>query len=82
MLYGCHVAEANPFSILYQRGIYPEEDFMMVKKYGLNMLVTTDDGLQTYLKKIMSQLNGELGNDDCRLCPCIVFASVHLTTDT
>lgn len=31
----------------------------MVKKYGLNMLVTTDDGLQNYLKKIMSQLNGE-----------------------
>lgn len=30
----------------------------MVKKYGLNMLVTTDDGLQSYLKKIMSQLNG------------------------
>jgi mitotic spindle assembly checkpoint protein MAD2 len=30
----------------------------MVKKYGLNMLVSTDDSLQSYLRKIMSQLNG------------------------
>lgn len=47
-------------SILYQRNIYPAEDFKMVKKYGLNMLVSTDDSLQTYLRKIMSQLNGAL----------------------
>lgn len=44
--------------ILYQRNIYPAEDFKMVKKYGLNMLVSTDDSLQSYLRKIMSQLNG------------------------
>ncbi|ORX91542.1 HORMA domain-containing protein [Basidiobolus meristosporus CBS 931.73] len=44
-------------SILFQRGLYPPEDFKMVKKYGLNMLVTTDDALQTYLKQVMSQLN-------------------------
>lgn len=47
-------------TILFQRNIYPPEDFKMVKKYGLNMLVTTDDGLQNYLKKIMSQLNAWL----------------------
>lgn len=49
---------ARLFSILYQRNIYPAEDFKMVKKYGLNMLVSTDDSLQSYLRKIMSQLNG------------------------
>lgn len=53
--------------ILYQRGLYPPEDFKMVKKYNLNMLVSTDDGLQGYLKKIMGQLNGRStgGARDC-----------------
>jgi mitotic spindle assembly checkpoint protein MAD2 len=41
----------------YQRGVYPIEDFHAVKKYGLNMLVTSDDQVKAYIKKIMSQLN-------------------------
>ncbi|EEA19181.1 Mitotic spindle checkpoint component mad2 [Talaromyces marneffei ATCC 18224] len=44
-------------SILYQRGVYPAEDFSPVKKYGLNMLVSSDDQVRAYIKKIMSQLN-------------------------
>jgi mitotic spindle assembly checkpoint protein MAD2 len=44
-------------TILYQRGVYPIEDFHAVKKYGLNMLVTSDDQVKAYVKKIMSQLN-------------------------
>lgn len=44
-------------TILYQRGVYPIEDFSAVKKYGLNMLVTSDDQVKAYIKKIMSQLN-------------------------
>jgi mitotic spindle assembly checkpoint protein MAD2 len=43
-------------SILYQRGVYPIEDFTAVKKYGLNMLVTSDDQVKAYIKKIMGQL--------------------------
>ncbi|KAF2399685.1 DNA-binding protein [Trichodelitschia bisporula] len=43
-------------TILYQRGVYPPEDFTAVKKYGLNMLVTSDDQVKAYIKKIMSQL--------------------------
>lgn len=45
-------------SILFQRGLYPPEDFKMVKKYGLNMLVTNDDGLKSYLEGIVKQLEG------------------------
>ncbi|KAL6721214.1 Mitotic spindle checkpoint component mad2 [Lecanora helva] len=41
----------------FQRGVYPAEDFTAVKKYGLNMLVTSDDQVKAYIKKIMSQLN-------------------------
>ena len=32
-------------------------DCLSVKKYGLNMLVTSDDQVKAYIKKIMSQLN-------------------------
>ncbi|KAI9670509.1 MAG: Mitotic spindle checkpoint component mad2 [Caeruleum heppii] len=53
------VAEFFEYSIntiLFQRGVYPVEDFTAVKKYGLNMLVTSDDQVKAYIKKIMSQL--------------------------
>jgi len=43
-------------SILYQRGVYPSDDFRMVKKYGLPMLVTNDDSLKEYLSTILSQV--------------------------
>ncbi|KAH8694186.1 DNA-binding protein [Talaromyces proteolyticus] len=51
--------DRRPMLILssYQRGVYPAEDFSPVKKYGLNMLVTSDDQVKAYIKKIMSQLN-------------------------
>ena len=54
------VAEFFEYSIntiLFQRGVYPAEDFSAVKKYGLNMLVSSDDQVKSYVKKIMSQLN-------------------------
>ncbi|KAJ5651808.1 Mitotic spindle checkpoint component mad2 [Penicillium longicatenatum] len=44
-------------SILFQRAVYPPDDFITVKKYGLNMLVSADDQVKAYIKKIMSQLN-------------------------
>lgn len=43
-------------SILYQRSIYPSEDFRTVKKFGLQMLATTDDDLADYLDRAMAQL--------------------------
>jgi mitotic spindle assembly checkpoint protein MAD2 len=43
-------------TILFQRAVYPAEDFTAVKKYGLNMLVSSDDQVKAYIKKIMSQL--------------------------
>lgn len=45
-------------SILYQRGIYDPDTFTTVKKYGLKMQVTTDDGLSTYLRNVLKQLAG------------------------
>ncbi|KAF4835963.1 Mitotic spindle checkpoint component mad2 [Colletotrichum siamense] len=54
------VAEFFQYSIhtiLFQRGVYPAEDFSAVKKYGLNMLVSSDDQVRAYIKKIMGQLD-------------------------
>ncbi|KAK0250289.1 Mitotic spindle checkpoint component mad2 [Friedmanniomyces endolithicus] len=44
-------------TILFQRGVYPPEDFTTVKKYGLNMMTSCDDQVKAYIKKIMSQLS-------------------------
>ncbi|KAL0481059.1 mitotic spindle assembly checkpoint protein MAD2 [Acrasis kona] len=44
-------------SILYQRGIYPPEDFSPISKYGLQMLVTKDEGLKKYLSQVLSKVS-------------------------
>ncbi|KAG6034973.1 hypothetical protein E4U41_006289 [Claviceps citrina] len=49
------VCAARP--VTFQRGVYPAEDFTAVKKYGLNMLVSSDDQVKAYIRKIMSQLD-------------------------
>jgi len=41
------------------RGVYPSEDFKMVSKYGLKLLVSKDTGLNEYLDNVMNQLRGE-----------------------
>ncbi|KAJ4814385.1 Mitotic spindle checkpoint protein MAD2 [Rhynchospora pubera] len=44
-------------SILYNRGIYPEESFSKVKKYGLTLLLTQDDGVKSFISGLTSQLS-------------------------
>lgn len=36
----------------------------MVKKYGLPMLVTSDEGLKEYIQTILAQVSGECGLAD------------------
>ncbi|KAJ3045731.1 Mitotic spindle checkpoint component mad2 [Rhizophlyctis rosea] len=43
-------------SILFQRGLYPPEDFRPEKKYGLVMMVATNDMLQAYLQQVLVQV--------------------------
>ncbi|KHN73478.1 Mitotic spindle assembly checkpoint protein MAD2A [Toxocara canis] len=43
-------------NILYQRGIYPADSFRREKKYGLTLLVTSDEKLQEYLKPLLQQV--------------------------
>ncbi|GAA5852645.1 hypothetical protein JCM8547_002577 [Rhodosporidiobolus lusitaniae] len=43
-------------SILYQRGIYPPEDFKQVKKYGLTLFTSADEALERYVGQVMKQV--------------------------
>lgn len=43
-------------NILFQRGIYPSEDFRTVRKYALPMLVTNDPEVKAYIDAIMTAL--------------------------
>ncbi|KAI8866926.1 DNA-binding protein [Ramicandelaber brevisporus] len=44
-------------NILFQRGLYPPEDFQMTQKYGLGMLMTTDESVKHYLRNVLDQLD-------------------------
>ncbi|KAL6949778.1 Mitotic spindle checkpoint component mad2 [Hanseniaspora vineae] len=60
-------------SILYQRAVYPPEDFHVVKKYDLNLMVTHDEELKLYIRKILLQVHRWLLGGKCnRLVLCIV----------
>ena len=63
-------------SILYQRGIYAPENFKRTKKYGLSMMVTTDEGLVSYLDTVLTQISGWLAEGKLEKL-ILVVASVH-----
>ena len=58
----------KPFviSILFQRGVYPADDFHMIKKYGQTVLVTQDLALENYLEKWVTH------NSECHIT--LIFA--------
>ncbi|KAK4684906.1 mitotic spindle assembly checkpoint protein MAD2, partial [Tremellales sp. Uapishka_1] len=69
-------------SILYQRGVYPSDDFRMVKKYGLPMLVTSDESLKEYLMTILSQVQEWLMTSSItRLVLAITSIETHETLE-
>lgn len=43
-------------AILYQRAIYDQADFKIVKKFGLQMMLIEDESIADYLKKIVEQV--------------------------
>jgi hypothetical protein len=45
-------------SILFQRGIYPAETFKSVQQYGLTILMSTDDKIESFIKNVLAQTTG------------------------
>ena len=63
-------------SILYQRGVYPPEDFTRKQEYGLTLLVTTDKQVNKYLDGVLKQIqqwleSRRVGEDEKKI-PCTV----------
>ncbi|EDX15702.1 GD17595 [Drosophila simulans] len=42
-------------SILFQRGIYPAEDFDNTQQYGLTILMSKDPKIKTFLQNVLSK---------------------------
>jgi mitotic spindle assembly checkpoint protein MAD2 len=47
-------------SILFQRGIYPAEQFVPEQKYGLTILMSKDEKIKDFLKNVFTQAEGKL----------------------
>lgn len=45
-------------SILYQRGIYPPDNFRQQTAFGIAVMVSTDPGLTKYLVTVLQQMSG------------------------
>jgi mitotic spindle assembly checkpoint protein MAD2 len=43
-------------SILYQRDVYPPNEFTPEKKYGLTVLMAQDEELRKYLDTVLGQM--------------------------
>ncbi|KAG5503319.1 hypothetical protein GH5_04388 [Leishmania sp. Ghana 2012 LV757] len=53
-------------NILYQRGVYPPEDFQQVKKFGLPLMISTDADLNAYLAELLQQIASWIAHGTCR----------------
>lgn len=58
----CEFFNYSVNTILYQRGIYPPENFKREKCYNLPLMVTTDEGLGGYMRTILKQMEDWLNN--------------------
>lgn len=64
-------------SILYQRNIYPSDEFKMMKKFNTQVLTTIDEGLKDYLERAMNQIQEWLSRGEVKR---IVVAIVEKET--
>jgi mitotic spindle assembly checkpoint protein MAD2 len=63
-------------SILFQRGLYPPEDWTSIQKYGLRLQTPADPALASYLSRVVSQLeNWILASKVC--CLVLVFTDTN-----
>ncbi|XP_055551573.1 mitotic spindle assembly checkpoint protein MAD2A [Wyeomyia smithii] len=51
-------------SILFQRGIYPPEQFTSVQQYGLTILMSTDDKIIAFLQNVLGQAQEWLARNE------------------
>lgn len=52
----CDYFEFSINSILFQRGIYPSEDFQTVKKYDIPLVRVIDEDIKSYINQFLEQI--------------------------
>lgn len=62
-------------SILYQRGIYPPEEFEQTKHYGLPLFITRDPGLRSYLDTVVGQMKEWLVSAEIKRLVLVICAT-------
>lgn len=63
-------------SILFQRGIYPPEQFTSVQQYGLTILMSTDEKIITFLQNVLAQAQEWLSRNEIEKIT-MVITNVH-----
>lgn len=63
-------------SILFQRGIYPPESFKSTQQYGVSILMSEDEKIQTFIKNVLSQAQEWLAKNEIDLISMII-KNVH-----
>jgi mitotic spindle assembly checkpoint protein MAD2 len=62
-------------SILYQRGVYPSEQFEAKKAFGLNIMVVKDLGLKAYLKDVFAYFTNWLKTGTLQKAVLVIMAA-------
>ncbi|XP_062543136.1 mitotic spindle assembly checkpoint protein MAD2A [Armigeres subalbatus] len=63
-------------SILFQRGIYPPEQFTSVQQYGLTILMSKDDKIIAFLQNVLCQVQDWLSRNEVEKIS-MVITNVH-----
>lgn len=69
-------------SILYQRGIYPEDTFKQKPYHGLSVHVSSDKELAKYLDTVMGQMQGGLLNSAVSQPSAVFVANKQMPQQT
>mgnify|MGYP000276312612 CR=1 FL=1 len=60
--------------ILYNRELYPMEDFEKVEKYGRPYYLTTNYKLKSYLENVLKGLKDLVANDQCHRIDLVIIS--------
>ncbi|CCH60844.1 hypothetical protein TBLA_0D03440 [Henningerozyma blattae CBS 6284] len=59
--------------ILYQRGVYPQDEFVPVTRYGMSLLRPESPDLRKYIRTVLQQVQRWVVKGDCsKLLLCLV----------
>lgn len=58
--------------MLYQRSVYPPEDFETVNEFGLFLIRSCNDEVKSYMKRLFCQIENWIFNDGIRQV-CLVI---------